>query len=249
MSVSLEETIAKLGEARKRGILGFCGIKLSHISKLLRELQERRKADNEIPFGDSYSFTELDSIINAYEAHGGYYKEVVELLKELRKRRKQSEIVRRPVVGYEGYYEVDNCGRVYAIDRTIHVEDHGRIYDKSLKGGAMKQHVHSGGYKVVCLTRDGKTKILFVHRIVAMAFLPNPENLPCINHKDEDKTNNFVDNLEWCSYQYNNAYGSKPRKLSKCMTGRKQSNEQKLRRSESLKRYWANKKSERRANE
>ena len=93
MSVSLEETIAKLGEARKRGILGFCGIKLSHISKLLSELQERRKADNEIPFGDSYSFTELDSIINAYEAHGGYHKEVVELLKELRERRKQSEII------------------------------------------------------------------------------------------------------------------------------------------------------------
>lgn len=59
----------------------------------LKELQERRKADNEIPFGDSYSFTELDSIINAYEVHGGYYKEVVELLKELRERRKQSEII------------------------------------------------------------------------------------------------------------------------------------------------------------
>ncbi len=60
----------------------------------LRELQERRKADNEIPFGDSYSFTELDSIINAYEVHGSYYKEVVELLKELKERREQSEIAK-----------------------------------------------------------------------------------------------------------------------------------------------------------
>lgn len=64
------------------------------LSEWLRELQERRKADNEIPFGDSYSFTELDSIINAYEAHGGYYKEVVELLKELKERREQSEIAK-----------------------------------------------------------------------------------------------------------------------------------------------------------
>lgn len=60
----------------------------------LCELQERRKDDNEIPFGDSYSFTELDSIINAYEVHGGYHKKVVELLKELRGRRRQSEIVK-----------------------------------------------------------------------------------------------------------------------------------------------------------
>lgn len=158
----------------------------------------------------------------------------------------QPEIIRKPVVGYEGYYEVDNCGRVYAIDRIIRVEDHGRIYDKPLKGGVMKQHMHSEGYKAVCLTKDGKTKTLFVHRIVATAFLPNPDNLPCVNHKDEDKTNNFVDNIEWCSYQYNNAYGSKPKKHSKRMTGRKQSDEQKARRSESLKRYWANKKAERR---
>ena len=94
MSVSLEETIAKLDEAKKRGLLGVCGIKINYILKLLRELQERRKSDNEIPFGDSHSFTELDSIINAYEVHGGYHKKVVELLKELRERRKQPEIIR-----------------------------------------------------------------------------------------------------------------------------------------------------------
>lgn len=94
MSVSLEETIAKLDEVHKRGLLGIYGIKISRILKLLRELQERRKADNEIPFGDSYSFTELDSIINAYEVHGGYHKKVVELLKELRERRERSEIAK-----------------------------------------------------------------------------------------------------------------------------------------------------------
>lgn len=71
--------------------LAICAEENRQLAEWLSELQERRKIDNEIPFGDSYSFTELDSIINAYEAHGGYYKEVVELLKELRERRKQSE--------------------------------------------------------------------------------------------------------------------------------------------------------------
>ena len=92
MSVSLEETIAKLDEAKKRGLLGIYGIKISRILKLLRELQERRKADNEIPFGNNAPFSELDSIINAYEIHGNH-KKVVELLKELRERRKQPEII------------------------------------------------------------------------------------------------------------------------------------------------------------
>ena len=150
----------------------------------------------------------------------------------------QPEIIRRPVKGYEGYYEVDNCGRVYALDRVIHVEDHGRSYDKPLSGGIIKQHMHSKGYKIVPLTRDGKTKNVFVHRIVATAFLPNPDNLPCINHKDEDKTNNFAENLEWCTYQYNNAYGSKPKKHSKWMRGRKLSDEHKQHISEGHKRYW-----------
>ena len=214
------------------------------IEEAIRHYEESEKINKELAEICVYPTSKNHNLENAEKC-----RQIIEWLRELQERRKQPEIIRRPVVGYEGYYEVDNCGRVYAIDRTIHVEDHGRIYDKSLKGGAMKQHVHSGGYKVVCLTRDGNTKILFVHRIVAMAFLPNPENLPCINHKDEDKTNNFVDNIEWCSYQYNNAYGSKPKKHSKCMTGRKQSDEHKSRRSESLKRYWANKRSERRANE
>ena len=152
----------------------------------------------------------------------------------------QPEIIRKPVVGYEGCYEVDTCGRIYSLDRVIHVEDNGRTYDKPLKGGIMKQRLHSQGYKIVSLTKNGKTKNVFVHRIVAMAFLPNPDNLPCINHKDEDKTNNFIENLEWCTYQYNNAYGSKPRKHSKWMTGRKLSDEHKKAISDALKDHYKN---------
>lgn len=158
----------------------------------------------------------------------------------------QPEIIRKPVIGYEGYYEVDNCGRVYALNRVIHVEDHGRSYDKPLIGGIIKQHMHSQGYKIVPLTRDGKTKNVFVHRIVAMAFLANPNKLPCVNHKDEDKTNNFVENLEWCTYQYNNAYGSKPKKHSKRMSGRKLSDEHKQHISDGHKRRWDKIRAERR---
>lgn len=177
------------------------------------------------------------------------YKYRKEKTKEAWNKRAQPEIIRKPVIGYEGYYEVDNCGRVYALDRVIHVEDHGRSYDKHLTGGIIKQHMHSKGYKIVPLTRDGKTKNVFVHRIVAMAFLANLDKLPCINHKDEDKTNNFAENLEWCTHQYNNAYGSKPKKHSKCMSGRKLSDEHKQRISDGNKRHWDKIRAERRTDE
>ena len=173
--------------------------------------------------------------------------EILQLRRDLRQLPSaQPEIIRKPVIGYEGYYEVDNCGRVYALNRVIHVEDHGRSYDKPLIGGVIKQHMHSKGYKIVPLTRDGKTKNVFVHRIVAMAFLANPNKLPCVNHKDEDKTNNFVENLEWCTYQYNNAYGSKPKKHSKRMSGRKLSDEHKQHISDGHKRRWDKIRAERR---
>ena len=67
-------------------------------------------------------------------------------------------VVRRPVPGYEGYYEVDNLGRVFSVDRIIHVNDNGRIYDKPVHGAVLKQTNHSRGYKTVPLTKNGKDK-------------------------------------------------------------------------------------------
>lgn len=64
------------------------------------------------------------------------------------------------------------------------------------------------GYYIVHLQKDGKAKTVHVHRLVAMAFIPNPNNLPFINHKDETRTNNRVENLEWCTPQYNLRYGT-----------------------------------------
>ena len=77
------------------------------------------------------------------------------------------------------------------------------------KGKVLSPGKDTDGYLKVCLSCNGKNKMFFVHRLVAEAFLPNPDNLPQVNHKDEDKSNNRVDNLEWCSQLYNNIYGSR----------------------------------------
>ncbi len=99
------------------------------------------------------------------------------------------------------YYEVSNYGRVRSKDRYVkHPYGNMRI-----KGRIMKPFLNNG-YLMVTLRRDGSKKNYKVHRLVAEAFLPNPEGLPCINHKDCDRTNAEANNLEWCTYFYNNHY-------------------------------------------
>lgn len=98
----------------------------------------------------------------------------------------------RAIPGYEGLYEVSDFGSVRSLFR----------YKKQLKPS--KQ---SNGYLSVDLFKEKRRKHCLIHRLVAMAFIPNPENLPQINHKDENRTNNTVENLEWCSAKYNMNYG------------------------------------------
>ena len=104
----------------------------------------------------------------------------------------------RPIPGYEEY-EVSNLGRV-----------------RSLKFGKMKilKQYEVNGYLRVSLYKDRKQKWFLVHRLVAMAFIPNTDKLPMINHKDECKTNNIPENLEWCDASYNNSYGTLPERQS-----------------------------------
>ena len=111
----------------------------------------------------------------------------------------------KPVVGFEELYYVTSDGKVFSKDRIVHAKN-GKILH--FKGREIKQFKNPNGYPIVGLHRDGKMLTRTVHRIVAEAFLPNPLNLPQINHKDEGRTNNHVENLEWCSAKYNTNYGT-----------------------------------------
>lgn len=111
--------------------------------------------------------------------------------------------------GYEefaGLYEVSNLGRMRSKDRVIAYKDGRKIRHK---GRLLKQSLDRYGYLYVTLSINQKIKAIKVHRLVALAFIHNPNNYPVVNHKDEDKTNNMVDNLEWCTIRYNNYYGSR----------------------------------------
>src|SRR5690625_126948 len=112
----------------------------------------------------------------------------------------------KDVVGYEGYYEVSNVGRVKRVRRHITGKNGVTRY---WKGRILAQTKNLDGYMTVILSKKGKTNILGVHRLVAKAFIKNPNNKPVTNHKDENKENNNVDNLEWCTIAYNNAYGTR----------------------------------------
>lgn len=105
----------------------------------------------------------------------------------------------KPISGFEDYF-ISNLGRVMSTKRN--------------KSHIMKPYKDRDGYLQLCLLKDNKQKRFFVHRLVAEAFLPNPHNLPCVNHKSEIKTQNNVENLEWCSVKYNQNYGTRNKRLS-----------------------------------
>lgn len=101
----------------------------------------------------------------------------------------------KDIEGYEGLYQVSNFGRI----RSIKHFNYQKVL-KQLKNNAR------GGYMQITLCKNGNAKMFRVHRLVATAFISNPDNLPQVNHKDENKENNAVDNLEWCTMEYNLRY-------------------------------------------
>lgn len=114
----------------------------------------------------------------------------------------------KDIEGFEGLYQVSNMGRVRSLDRKDRM-------GRPVKGVLMKQRKTSNGYLLVTLRHNGKRADRLAHRLVAMALLSNPDNLPQINHKNEDKTNNMVSNLEWCDSKYNANYGSRNERVAK----------------------------------
>ena len=114
----------------------------------------------------------------------------------------------KDIEDYKGLYQVSNLGRVRSLDR---IDALGRLR----KGKVLAYGLSGGGYLQVGLHRDGKVEQKLVHRLVSEAFLPNPDNLPQVNHKDEDKANNQVENLEWCTALYNNTYGTRVERVTK----------------------------------
>lgn len=103
-----------------------------------------------------------------------------------------NEVIWKDIVGYEGLYKVSNKGGVYSIRRKRE----------------MSPTISNNGYKRVKLYTRGKYKTISIHRLVAKTFLENPENYPVVNHIDENKFNNNVENLEWCTQKQNVNHGT-----------------------------------------
>lgn len=142
----------------------------------------------------------------------------------------------RDIKGFEGLYQISTFGRVKSLPKYTYSRGYPQLRkEKILKPGYTGKN---RCYATVILN-DGKG--YKVHRLVAEAFIPNPNNLPCVNHKDENPLNNRVDNLEWCTNQYNVKYSAKPlsakhkRKIGDANRGKKRTFEQRQALSRSVK--------------
>ena len=115
-----------------------------------------------------------------------------------------NEEIWKDIPEYEGYYQASNLGRIKSLTR-IKYANGGSYMSKEI---ILKQATTKLRYKSVALCKNGIQKHYWVHRLIALTFLPNPNEWPDINHKDENPSNNNVENLEWCTTKYNMNYGT-----------------------------------------
>ena len=106
----------------------------------------------------------------------------------------------KDIKGFEGFYQIKEDGEIRSLDRVVHFKHK----DKFLKGAIKRQQIGTKGYKIVKLYKNKKQYTYSVHKLVAETFLEKPSYAQCVNHKDGNKLNNNVNNLEWCTYTHNN---------------------------------------------
>lgn len=148
----------------------------------------------------------------------------------LKRKRVSKELVRRnnvvvtkptsktcwvPLPNYEGIYEISNTGKIRSVERDVEYTT-GKICH--LRSQMLRPSIDKDGYLITHLYRGNKTETYKVHRLVATAFIPNPNGYLDVNHIDENKANNAVSNLEWCTRRYNVTYGSRADRASEKLT-------------------------------
>lgn len=122
----------------------------------------------------------------------------------------------KPILEWENLYEVSNKGRVRSKERIVNqLNKHGGYQDMIYPSKILKGEVTKGGYIRVTLQNQDRVKRYSIHRLVASHFIPNPHNLPIINHINENPSDNNVTNLEWCTHKYNHSYSNVGLKCSK----------------------------------
>lgn len=113
------------------------------------------------------------------------------------------EEIWKDIIGFEGVYQISNSGRLKSLDRILTFMRLGKIDYIKRKSRILNPGLNTGGYYHVKLTFGNKKEVHRVHRLVALHFLDNPDSLNIVNHIDSDKTNNRVNNLEWCTEEHN----------------------------------------------
>lgn len=117
--------------------------------------------------------------------------------------------VYKDITGFEGYYQVSNFGNIKSLDRYINQINHLVLTKRHVKERILKHKIKANGYPSTHLIKGSIEKYYSVHRLVAIAFIPNPKHYPEVNHIDGNKENNTFSNLEWCTSKYNHEHAKK----------------------------------------